>query len=96
MARYGPHPFSIVQKDGEASALHDLPVAALRLDSAIADALMRLGLKRTGDLYGKPRAPIVKFISREHYPFSSFQGFFHSLIFRYENYLFEKNLYLTK
>src|SRR5690606_21237532 len=34
MARYGPHPFSIVQKDGEASALHDLPVAALRLDSA--------------------------------------------------------------
>lgn len=59
MARYGPHPLSIVQKDGEANALRDLPVAALRLDSATADGLMRLGLKRTGDLYGKPRAPIA-------------------------------------
>lgn len=59
VARYGSHPLSIVPKDGEADALHDLPVAALRLDSETADGLIRLGLKRAGDLYGKPRAPIA-------------------------------------
>lgn len=34
-------------------------MAALRLDDATVDGLMRLGLKRAGDLYGKPRAPIA-------------------------------------
>ena len=59
VARYSRDVLSIVLCGGEADALRDLPVAALRLDSATVDGLMRLGLKRAGDLYGKPRAPIT-------------------------------------
>ena len=59
VARYGRQALSIVCKDGEVDALRALPVAALRLDRTIVDGLMRLGLKRAGDLYGKPRAPIA-------------------------------------
>lgn len=40
-------------------ALAPLPVAALRLDEATLAALRRLGLKRIGDLLGKPRAPLA-------------------------------------
>ena len=40
-------------------ALAPLPVAALRLDERTVAALSRLGLKRIGDLLGKPRAPLV-------------------------------------
>ncbi len=59
LARYGQNTLSIVPAGGEADALRELPVAALRLDGAVVDGLMRLGLKRAGDLYGKPRAPIA-------------------------------------
>lgn len=59
LARYGRDVLSIVPSGGEADALRDLSVAALRLDPVTVDGLMRLGLKRAGDLYGKPRAPIA-------------------------------------
>ncbi|MAM94122.1 DNA polymerase Y family protein [Parvibaculum sp.] len=59
VVRYGHHPLSIIAPGGEAEALRDLPVAALRLDKATTNGLVRLGLKRAGDLYGKPRAPIA-------------------------------------
>jgi protein ImuB len=49
----------VVPPGGAERALADLPVAALRLSPAAAAGLMRLGLKRVGDLYAKPRAPVT-------------------------------------
>jgi protein ImuB len=43
----------------EAAALEDLPVAALRLTGEQVDLLVRLGLKRIGQVIGKPRAPLA-------------------------------------
>lgn len=43
----------------ESAALAELPVAALRIDSETEALLDRLGLKRIGALYGKPRAPLA-------------------------------------
>ncbi len=43
----------------EAEALADLPVAALRIGTEQAALLDRLGLKRIGQLFGKPRAPLA-------------------------------------
>lgn len=44
----------------EARALQDLDVAALRLDPSQAEALRRLGLRRIGDLFSAPRAPLAR------------------------------------
>ncbi|NVK14463.1 MAG: DNA polymerase Y family protein [Rhodobacteraceae bacterium] len=41
-------------------ALAPLPVAALRLDSAMVAQLNRLGLRRIGDLLGQPRASLAR------------------------------------
>lgn len=57
VARFGAA--QIVPAGGARAALESLPVAALRLDDAAADALRRLGLKRIGHLYGMPRAPLA-------------------------------------
>ncbi|MEX0644830.1 MAG: DNA polymerase Y family protein [Parvularculaceae bacterium] len=47
-------------RSGEAkTALADLPVAALRLEPEAAEGLCRLGLKRIGQLYDLPRAPLA-------------------------------------
>ena len=54
----GPH--ILVPVGGNARALHALPVAALRLDPATAQALARLGLRRIGDLAAAPRAPLAR------------------------------------
>jgi protein ImuB len=43
----------------EAEALGPLPVAALRITGEQEDLLDRLGLKRIGQLIGKPRAPLA-------------------------------------
>jgi protein ImuB len=43
----------------EAAAIADLPVAALRIEAETAALLERLGLKRIGQLIGKPRAPLA-------------------------------------
>lgn len=59
LARFGDVPALILPPGGETRALETLPVAALRFDDATIGGLMRLGLKRIGDLYGKPRAPLA-------------------------------------
>lgn len=58
-ARYSDETPCFVPPGGEADALCLLPVAALRLGGEEIDGLVRLGLKRIGDLYGKPRAPLA-------------------------------------
>ena len=56
-ARYGEG--GCVEKGGEEAALAALPVAALRIGSNEEALLDRLGLKRIGDLLGKPRVPLA-------------------------------------
>ncbi len=41
-------------------ALSGLPLAALRLDGEVVDRLMRLGLRRVGDIMGLPRAALAR------------------------------------
>lgn len=41
-------------------ALSVLPLAALRLDAEVVDRLMRLGLRRVGDIMGLPRAALAR------------------------------------
>ena len=49
----------VVPPGGAERALAALPVAALRLGPAAVAGLTRLGLKRVGDLYAMPRAPVT-------------------------------------
>ena len=58
-ARFGPRNPEIVPIGAAQAALAPLPVAALRLAPAVAAGLTRLGLRRIGDLYGLPRAPLA-------------------------------------
>jgi protein ImuB len=57
VARYGAG--GIVPAGAEKAALADLPVAALRIEAEEESLLKRLGLKRLGDLFGKPRGPLA-------------------------------------
>ncbi len=59
LARFGERRISVLPTGEEEPALRSLPVAALRLSAEVAGGLHRLGLKRIGDLYGRPRAPIA-------------------------------------
>ena len=49
----------VVKPGAIEKALAPLPVAALRLGPAAVAGLTRLGLKRIGDLYALPRAPVT-------------------------------------
>ncbi|MFC0590881.1 DUF6504 family protein [Novosphingobium aquiterrae] len=49
-------------------SLHDLPVAALRLDPAVLTVLRRLGLKRIGDLSGVARDALARRFRSAHAP----------------------------
>ncbi len=60
LARYGSDGDRIAPEGGAAEALAPLPVAALRLASADADGLARLGFRRIGDLYLLPRASLAR------------------------------------
>ncbi|WP_339947523.1 DNA polymerase Y family protein [uncultured Albimonas sp.] len=53
-------PVAIAPPGGARAALAGLPVAALRLPPATSAALVRLGLRRIGDLYGIPRATLAR------------------------------------
>jgi protein ImuB len=57
VARYGGG--GIVPPGAEAEAVAGLPVAALRIGMEQEELLDRLGLKRIGQLIGKPRAPLA-------------------------------------
>ncbi|MBT5917221.1 MAG: DNA polymerase Y family protein [Alphaproteobacteria bacterium] len=63
LARFGqtakPHEPEIVDPGSHRLALRKLPVAALRITAAVNEGLDRLGLRRIGDLYDLPRAPLV-------------------------------------
>lgn len=58
LSHYGDGNWVVPPGNGE-KALAALPVAALRLEPAAVAGLMRLGLKRIGDLYALPRAPVT-------------------------------------
>lgn len=57
VARFGRDP--IIAPGAARAALAGLPVAGLRLLPSAIETLMRLGLRRIGDLYPLPRAPLA-------------------------------------
>ena len=59
LSRFGNEDECVLPEGCEVEALRPLPVAALRLRGDQVDGLIRLGLKRVGDLYGRPRAPLT-------------------------------------
>lgn len=59
VARYGSGTVATIPEGGAAAALAPLPLAALRLDDATVQAMARVGLKRIGDVQGKPAAPLT-------------------------------------
>jgi protein ImuB len=59
MARCGGGATAILPPGGARAAIAALPVAALRLDPALALELERLGLRYIGDLYPLPRAALA-------------------------------------
>jgi protein ImuB len=59
IARYGKTESMIVPPNGTASALRDLPLAALRLPEETRRLLRRLGFRRIGDVVHQPRAPLA-------------------------------------
>jgi protein ImuB len=60
LARYGAEGNRIAPEGALREALASLPVAALRLASADADGLARLGFRHIGDLYALPRASLAR------------------------------------
>lgn len=60
IARCAKDPRAIVPPGEQANALAALPVAALRIEPRIVDQLEKLGLKRIGQLYDMPRAPLAQ------------------------------------
>lgn len=50
---------TVAEPEAEREMIAGLAVAALRLPAVVTSALMRLGLKRIGDLAAAPRAPLV-------------------------------------
>jgi protein ImuB len=59
LARYAPEPRLTASRRDLRELLEQLPVAALRLPPETVPALEKLGLKRIGNLLGKPRAPLT-------------------------------------
>src|SRR5262245_54747054 len=45
---------------GHRAALAQLPVEGLRLEAPVVETLLKLGLRRIGDLYPLPRAPLAR------------------------------------
>jgi protein ImuB len=58
LARFGAAPLILCPCGGEADALAQMPLAALRLDESILSRAHRLGLERIGELIAMPRAPL--------------------------------------
>jgi protein ImuB len=58
VCRYGRG--GVISDHAVREALAPLPVAALRLPEALVSGLQKLGLKRIGDLFPLPRAPLVR------------------------------------
>ncbi len=61
LARYGEKQASLYcPRNGQRDALASLPVEGLRLDPATLETFLKLGLRRIGDLYTIPRAPLSR------------------------------------
>ena len=54
-----PGPTLVVPPGESATAILDLPIAALRLPADMVDGLRVLGFERIGDLLAQPRAPLA-------------------------------------
>ena len=63
VARYGAG--GIIANTGMRAVLLPLPLAALKLPAHTIDALLRVGLKRIGDIADLPRAPLTARFGRE-------------------------------
>jgi protein ImuB len=59
-ARSTPHPTFIIPPGGQAAALQELPLRALRLAPDMAEALGRLGFDTIGQLMAAPRPPLTR------------------------------------
>ena len=59
VARHSSAERSIVDPGGQAEALRDLPLAALRFSDAALSLLRRLGIRRVGEVMSQPRAPFA-------------------------------------
>ena len=57
VARYGQK-FQVIESGQQATALHSLPPAALRLEPEIAERLEKLGLRQTGSFINMPRTAL--------------------------------------
>jgi protein ImuB len=64
-ARFARRGNLVVPPGESAAALRALPVASLRLSPAAASGLGRVGLRRIGDLYALPRAPLAARFGQE-------------------------------
>jgi len=61
LARYGEKQADLFcLHNGQRDALASLPVDGLRLDPPILETFLKLGLRRIGDLYPLPRAPLSR------------------------------------
>ena len=61
LARYGEKQADLFcPHNGQREALAKLPVDGLRLDPAILETFLKLGLRRIDDLYPLPRAPLSR------------------------------------
>jgi len=61
LARYGEKQADLFcPRNGQRDALAPLPVDGLRLDPPILETFLKLGLRRIGDLYPLPRAPLSR------------------------------------
>src|SRR5258708_15303883 len=58
-ARYAARPVLVVPPGESATAILDLPIAALRLPKDMVESLRVLGFERIGELTDKPRAPLA-------------------------------------
>jgi protein ImuB len=58
LARFAVRPSLVIPDGTSATAILHLPIAALRLDSGIVEALRTLGFERIGELVNTPRAPL--------------------------------------
>src|SRR5258708_35742231 len=60
-ARYAEKAADVLcPRSGERAAPAALPVDGLRLDKPILETFLKLGLRRIGDLYPLPRAPLAR------------------------------------
>ena len=59
LARFAAQPSLVIPAGTSASAVLELPIAALRLDGSIVDALRTLGFERIAELAATPRAPLT-------------------------------------